>query len=209
MPSQDDSQHPSRSITHSSLIRGLKDRDDEAWRRLVHLYGPLVFHWCRKLGLRQADSADVMQEVFISVSRAAERFDADRRRGSFRGWLWTITRRKAIDLIRRRPTAMEPRGGTVALDRIMALADPSADATLDDNSDPTDAAQFRSLHQRGLNLVQAEFTTKTWQAFYRTAVQEHATSQVAAELEMSPAAVRKAKSRVLQRLRAVLGENED
>ena len=172
---------------------------------MVHLYGPLVFHWCGKLGLGHADAADVMQEVFFSVSRAAQRFQPDRQRGSFRGWLWTITRRKAIDLLRRRPTAVEPQGGTVALKRLESLADPWGD----DAPNPADESATRSLHLRGLALIQAEFTQKTWEAFYRAAVNEQPTAEIAEDLNMTPAAVRKAKSRVLRRLRAVLGEQAD
>ena len=191
----------SASMTHSSLIRGLQDNQQSAWRQLVHLYGPLVFHWCGKMGLKHADAADVMQEVFFSVCRAADRFDVDRRRGSFRGWLWTITRRKVIDLLRRRPVAAAA-GGTVALQRIEELADP-----YDDNSqDASERSIVLRVYRRGLELIESEFEPRSWQAFYRSAVNEEATADIAADLGMTPAAVRKAKSRVLRRLREALGD---
>jgi len=143
-----------------------------------------------------------MQEVFFSVSKAAPRFVVDRNRGTFRGWLWTITRRKAIDLIRRRPTAFMAEGGTMALKRIEHLPD-----NIDDEpNEITDASATLGLYRRGLAMIQAEFESKTWQAFYRSAVDEEATADIAADLKMSPAAVRKAKSRVLRRLRSVLGD---
>ncbi|MEZ6101764.1 MAG: hypothetical protein R3E01_22750 [Pirellulaceae bacterium] len=46
----------------------------------------------------------------------------------------------------------------------------------------------------------------TWDAFWRTAVLGQATADVADELGMTAAAVRKAKSRTLQRLRRQLGD---
>ena len=64
----------------------------------------------------------------------------------------------------------------------------------------------RSLFFRGLELIRAEFEPRTWQAFWRTAVDGQAPKDVAAELAMSPGAVRVAKSRVLHRLREELGD---
>jgi RNA polymerase sigma-70 factor (ECF subfamily) len=58
------------------------------------------------------------------------------------------------------------------------------------------------LYRRALDLIRGEFEERTWQAFWLTAVEGWDTSAVAAELEMSPVAVRIAKSRVLARLRA-------
>ena len=58
--------------------------------------------------------------------------------------------------------------------------------------------------KRTLAMVKGEFREKTWQAFYRTAVDGQTSQQVADELGMKAAAVRRAKSRVLTRLRDAL-----
>ena len=160
------------------------------------------------MGLKHADAADVMQEVFISVSRAADRFNPDRRHGSFRAWLWTITRRKAIDLLRRRPHAIAV-GGTVALQKLEQLAAEYDDSAPDNPSDVSEQSVTQGVYRRGLEMIQSEFETRTWQAFYRSAVNEEATADIAADLGVSQAAVRKAKSRVLRRLRAALGDQQD
>jgi len=57
-----------------------------------------------------------------------------------------------------------------------------------------------------LELVRGEFEERTWQAFWRAAVQGQAPADIATDLGMSPAAVRKVKSRVLRRLREELGD---
>src|SRR5262245_1478691 len=36
----------------------------EAWARFVHLYTPLLYYWARRLGLREEDAADLVQDVF-------------------------------------------------------------------------------------------------------------------------------------------------
>jgi DNA-directed RNA polymerase specialized sigma24 family protein len=50
--------------------------------------------------------------------------------------------------------------------------------------------------------VQAEFEERTWQAFWRATIDEEPTADIAADLGMSAGAVRKAKFRVLRRLRS-------
>jgi RNA polymerase sigma-70 factor (ECF subfamily) len=54
--------------------------------------------------------------------------------------------------------------------------------------------------------VRDEFEERTWQAFWLTAVEGRPADDVAADLGVSAAAVRKAKSRVLHRLKEELGE---
>ena len=62
------------------------------------------------------------------------------------------------------------------------------------------------LFARALELIRGEFEERTWTAFWRTAVEGQAAKDVAADLSMSPGAVRVAKSRVLHRLREELGD---
>ncbi len=60
------------------------------------------------------------------------------------------------------------------------------------------------LSQRAVELVRAEFEQHTWEAWWKTAVEGRPAADVAAEMGMSLAAVYKAKSRVLLRLRQEL-----
>src|SRR5438270_9944297 len=94
---------PSTGTTTSlSLLQRARGRDPEAWRRVVQLYSPLVFSWARRAGLGDADAADLVQEVWRAVVSALERFQRDRQSGTFRGWLWTVTRNKIHDHFRDR-----------------------------------------------------------------------------------------------------------
>jgi RNA polymerase sigma-70 factor, ECF subfamily len=98
--------------TSSGLLRRVKLQDAEAWRRLVRLYGPLVFLWCRQFGASGEDAADVAQEVWIAVAAKLADFRRDGPQHSFRGWLWTITRNKLRD--RRRDPEPSAAGGSDA-----------------------------------------------------------------------------------------------
>ena len=62
------------------------------------------------------------------------------------------------------------------------------------------------LFARALDLIRGEFEERTWAAFRLTAVEGRAARDVAADLAMTPGAVRVAKSRVLRRLREELGD---
>jgi RNA polymerase sigma-70 factor (ECF subfamily) len=53
-------------------------------------------------------------------------------------------------------------------------------------------------------LVKGDFSDDTWQAFWRLAVEGQSAPSIAAELGLSPSAVRQAKYRVLCRLREEL-----
>jgi RNA polymerase sigma-70 factor (ECF subfamily) len=184
--------------TSVSLLDRVRDRDAQAWRRLLHLYGPLVIRWCSHRGVWGQDADDIQQEVFHAVATGVEAFHRDRPGDSFRGWLRGITRHKLLDHFRRRQNQPEAQGGTDAHRRLQQVAEQE----LPDDS-PEDLS---SLYHRGLELVRGEFEEKTWQAFWRVAVDGQPPAVIAADLGVTPAAVRKAKSRVLHRLREEIGD---
>jgi RNA polymerase sigma-70 factor (ECF subfamily) len=188
--------------TSRSLLSRLKTDDAAAWNRLVVLYAPLVHHWCRQFGLPTREAADVLQDVFQSVAVNIDRFHRNAPGDSFRGWLRAITRSKVMDHFRRRAGEPEAAGGTEAQQRLgqFPAPDSSADEVL------SDQAPVRALFETALGLIRPEFEDRTWQAFWRTAVDDQPAPQVADELGMSSGAVRVAKCRVLQRLREELGE---
>ena len=74
--------------TRYTLLRRIRITDDRAaWTSFVDLYSPLVYRYCLRRGLQDADARDVVQEVFIRVGRGIERFEHDPARGQFRAWL--------------------------------------------------------------------------------------------------------------------------
>jgi RNA polymerase sigma-70 factor (ECF subfamily) len=191
----------SSSATSRSLLALVQANEAPAWERLVNLYAPLVFHWCRRRGLQDQDVADVLQEVFRSVVTHVGGFRKERPGDSFRGWLRRITQNKLHDHFRRRGREAPGPGGSSARDRLAQLPAPEpADDGL--GSDEGESILFA----RALDLVREEFADQTWAAFWRTAVEGRPAGDVAAELAMTPGAVRVAKCRVLRRLREELGD---
>ncbi|MDP6719668.1 MAG: sigma-70 family RNA polymerase sigma factor, partial [Pirellulaceae bacterium] len=56
------------SISTTLLVR-VQQMQPDAWARLVEVFGPIVYRWCRQSGLSGHDASDVVQEVFASVTR--------------------------------------------------------------------------------------------------------------------------------------------
>jgi RNA polymerase sigma-70 factor, ECF subfamily len=190
--------------TSSSLIERLRASEAEAWRTLIAIYGPVVYRWCRRLGVPRGDAADVTQEVFRSVAGQVGRFRRDSANDSFRGWLYTITRNKARDHFRRLQGRPRAAGGTDAQLQLNEVADPLADTS--DDLPATD--ERRLLAARILEQLRGEFGPDTMTAFWRMAIDGHAAADIAPDLGMTEKAVRQAKYRVLRRLRDAMQELE-
>src|SRR6478672_11321103 len=88
--------------TRASLLLRLRDsQDHEAWIEFVSLYEPVAYRLLRRHGLQDADAREVMQELFLAVSRSIERWDPAKERGTFRGWLRRVTRNLVINWLKR------------------------------------------------------------------------------------------------------------
>lgn len=186
-------------VTSASLLHKVQAREPEAWNRLVRLYSPLVFHWCRRAGLNAEDSADVLQNVFLGVATRVTDFRRETETDSFRGWLRTICRYKIADHFRAAANRPEATGGSTAHQNLMQFADSGDGEPNADDTNPTD--DRGRLLTAALEIVRRDFAPTTWEAFRLYAVQGKPATEVAATLGVSLDTVYQAKARVLRRLR--------
>lgn len=184
-----------------SLAVRLQENSAGAWAELVELYGPQVESWSASAGLKPAARADVAQEVFLAVHRGIGRFDSNRKGATFRGWLWRITRNAVLKALA--GTEARGRGGSTAVQQLAAI--PESWRSLSASEPPANAKDTRLLVQRALAQIKPNIEPQTWEAFWQTTVLGGSSTEVARALGMTPAAVRKAKSRTLHRLRQQLG----
>ncbi|MCI0642024.1 MAG: sigma-70 family RNA polymerase sigma factor [Gemmataceae bacterium] len=187
--------------TSRSLLARVHANDAAAWDRLVTLYAPLVWHWCRKMSLRPEDSADVFQEVFQAVATHIGSFRKEGPQDTFRGWLRTITKNKILDHFRAEKRQPQAAGGTDAQVRWAQIPENDWDGDAADEN-----AIYKQIYHRALELIQTDFEERTWRAFWRVVVDGCTPQEVGQELSLSPGAVRVAKCRVLHRLRQELGD---
>jgi RNA polymerase sigma-70 factor (ECF subfamily) len=191
--------------TRPSLLVRIRDaRDRDAWGEFVEIYAPLVYDMARRRGLQDADAADLTQDVLRSVSGAIGRLDYDPKKGSFRSWLFTVTRNALntfFELQRRTPRG----SGDMAVQSWLE-GQPSPD----EESALWDREYQQRLLTHAAEAVRPFFEDGTWQAFWQTAVLGKPGKDVAAGLGISVGAVYIAKSRVIarikERIRELLGE---
>jgi RNA polymerase sigma-70 factor (ECF subfamily) len=184
--------------TSHTLLNRVRQQEPAAWRRFSELYGPLAYRWCRAAGLQEPDAADVVQEVFRAVFQGIARFQRPERGPGLRGWLYTIARHKICDHFRRLQEEPAADGSPEAHEFFAQLPQLP-------ESDPTSADDYvAELSRRALSLIQTDFEPKTWQAFWAMTVDGRSAAETARQLGLTTAAVFKAKSRVLNRLRREL-----
>lgn len=181
------------SPTPVSLLGRLRAGTDRAaWDRFVDLYTPLLFSWSRQLGLTGEDAADLVQDVFARLVTELPAFEYDSSK-KFRGWLWTLARNRARD--RQRAAARRQAGP------LLADTDPVAH---DELAARTEDEYRRHLVRRLVEMLRPEFSDRVWQACWLTAAEGRTIPDVCRELGMTPAAVYRARVRVLGRLREEL-----
>ncbi len=180
--------------TRASLLVRIRDASNfHAWVEFVDLYAPLLDSYARRHGLQDSDAADLSQDILRNVVRSIGRLDYDRNKGSFRGWLLTVARNEIFKL-NRKNKRNEGTGGSQFQELLSQQAAPQCD------DDDEREHQLR-LFQLAVGKVRPQFQDKTWQAFWRTVVDEQSVEHAADSLSMSVGAVYIARSRVTARIR--------
>jgi RNA polymerase sigma-70 factor (ECF subfamily) len=184
------------SDTSASLLERLRQQPDAAsWQRFVDLYTPLLQGWLRRNLVPANDVDDLVQDVMEVLVRELPNFRYDRARGSFRGWLRTITVNRLRMFWRSRQSRPLATGDSEIARKLGELEDPHSQL-----SQLWEREHDQHVARRLMKLIESEFEPATWKAFQRLALDGAAPTAVAAELGLSLNAVYLARYRVLKRL---------
>jgi RNA polymerase sigma factor (sigma-70 family) len=179
------------SRTSVSLLGRLKNEvaDPADWAEFVGRYGPLIYGWCRRMKLQEADAEDVTQDVLTKLASKLRSFRYDPSL-SFRAYIKTLTHYAWCDFIeaRRRRGAV----GWEELDEVVAR---------DDLQEQLADAFDRELLEAAMDRVRVRVEPRTWEAFRLTALEGLAGARAAEQVGMEVATVFKAKSKVQRMLR--------
>jgi RNA polymerase sigma-70 factor (ECF subfamily) len=167
-----------------------------AWMRLTEIYSPLLEAILTRYRLQPADVEDLIQEVFLTLSRELPQFEHSGRTGAFRSWLRTIVVHRLRNFWRSQKYEPLAKGGSAWADELDQLADESSAASREWNIE-----HDRHVMGRLLEHIRPQFEPKTWEAFRRQMFDGQRADIVAAELEMPLNSVYVARSRVLSALR--------
>jgi len=89
-----------RSATDEAIMGAITERDETALAALYERHGETLRSIIESVIHEQAEAEDVLQETLLQVWKQARNYAP--RVGKPLGWLTTITRRRAIDRLRRR-----------------------------------------------------------------------------------------------------------
>lgn len=152
--------------TRLSLLSRLKNWDDrESWNDFFNTYWKVIFCAARKAGLTEAESEDVVQETIICVCRKMPEFTYDPKVGSFKNWLWQLTRWRIHDQFRKRlplqatgrPAARDE-DGTDLIAQVPDQAGPVLEAAWDEEWES-------NLFEAALERVKRKVNPKAYQIF--------------------------------------------
>jgi len=180
----------------SLLVRLRNRRDQQSWEEFYAIYRPLIFRTAKGRGLQDADAAELTQEVFMAVASAIEKWDPNPELGSFRGWLFRITRNLMINWLAYRRRHPQGAGDSDMQKLLAEQPDPRGE-----DSDVFDREYRRQAFAWAAEQIRNEFKPVTWQAFWLTGVENRPVTEVADQLKISAGAVYIARSRVMARLR--------
>lgn len=186
--------------TNYSLISRVKDLGDgTSWVEFLRIYQPVVFRMAKRRGLQDADADDVIQQVFVSISQSIDRWTRADGSPPFRAWLTTVARNAITKALSRRP-------------RDLATGSTSVAELLKDQPDSSElTAELLSAARREVVLwaseqIQREFTTETWEVFWKTSIEGTSIAEVAASTGRSVGAIYVARHRVMSRLKEKVAE---
>ena len=183
--------------TRASLLFRLRDsRDQQAWATFLEIYQPLIYRLARQRHMQDADAREVTQEVLLRVAGAIDQWETDRSRGTFRGWLTTITRNLVVNFLINR--SRHPRGSGDSEFRRKFDEVPAPEI---DESVLFDVEVKRQIFRWAAEQIRHEFRETHWQAFWKTAVGGQSPANVASELGISVGLVYVSRNRIMKRLR--------
>jgi RNA polymerase sigma-70 factor (ECF subfamily) len=166
--------------------------DEAAWAEFVERYGRVIYDWCRRQRLQEADAEDVTQGVLTKLAVQMRTFRYDPAK-SFRGWLWTVTRNAVKDWC---STAAR----SVAFDKDFFQRLAATDELPEELNSAFDLELLDEAYAR----VRGQVIAKTWEAFRLTALEGVSGPDAATRLAMSVGSVYMARSNVQKRIREEL-----
>jgi|TARA_B100000959_G_scaffold182154_1_gene190445 RNA polymerase sigma-70 factor (ECF subfamily) len=189
--------------TRSSLINRLKATiNGKSWEDFFQTYWELIFNVARRAGLSEADAQDIVQETIVKVHKSLDRFQYNRNRGSFKGWLCSVTRSRLAEYFKKKQKRLPLNQPFDDL-----IGDPAAEV-----ADPKgleleriwDEEWQKNIIQTALKRLKQTVSPKQFQIYKCHCIDEWSVKEVCKALNVNRAQVYMAKQRVGKLFKAEL-----
>ena len=185
------------STIETSLLVSAKSGEQEAWEKIVFVFGRVVYAWIRRYGAPRSEAADLRQLVFESVFKNLDKFRRESDGDTFRGWLRTIARNKVVDYWRRKnriPKTATDQQIEICLNRI-AIEQHSGLHEL------SSVGENREIIARILEFAKLKIRDDHWNIFFEIVMGKKSREEIAKEYSFTRAYVDVIFSRVVSKLR--------
>lgn len=187
--------------TRATLLDRMKDwKDQSSWQEFFDTYWKLIYGVARKGGLSDAEAQDVVQETMVSVAKQMPQFKYDPAIGSFKAWLFKLTRWRIVDQLRKRGPIVrhhESSGETARTATIEGFAD---EKSADFNA-IWEADWAKTVLDAAMNRIKSRLDPQKFQIFDFYVNREWPPEKVAQTFNVSVNQVYIAKNRVTEMLR--------
>src|SRR5262245_36002423 len=151
--------------------------DQAAWGEFVRRYGPVIYRWCRRRQLQEADAQDVTQAVLGKLAGKMRTFTYDPAQ-SFRAYLKTLTRYAWCDFLQAHKRPGAGAGGSDVLQFLETVE--AGDDLAQHLNEQFDQELLTAAQAR----VRERVEPHTWEAFRLTAQDGLSGADVAGRLGM-------------------------
>jgi RNA polymerase sigma-70 factor (ECF subfamily) len=177
------------------LVRRVRARDEEAFRKLFRRYGPVTNGLALRMVRQPFVAEEIVQEAFLALWRDPSAYREER--GTFRSWLMSTVHHRAVDAIRREE----------AQRRRSREADPGNLIQEDIGQAVVEEADLASWRDRVLSALQ-EIPAEQRQVLMMMYFEGKTQAQVADELDLPLGTVKSRTLLGMRRLRGLLVEAE-
>ena len=196
--------------TRASLLERLRLwSDDKSWTEFFEMYWKLLYKTGRLGGLSPIETEEMVQDTIIAVAQHMPgfRYKPSSEGGSFKNWLFNLTRWRIRDQIRRR----------VRNERVVSFNSPKFVGDGDEPGEILDPfwnkleAQWeadwaKTLMEGALGLLKTRVDPARYQIFHLQAIKNWSPLKVARHLGVSISQAYTIKSRLGKELKAIVRE---
>lgn len=180
-------------MNESYIIELIRKRDDRGMEELLLHYGPLIRYVVAPIVKDPHDREDCVSEIAMRIWEKIELFDD--MRGSWTGWITSVTRNTAFNKVRSQRSQTLNTNNLTTLDEAQNLP-----ATEPGPEEQVLRAEQKAALAKAIDML----STPDRVLFYRKYYYLQSTAQIASELGMTQRAVEGRLYRLKQKLRKKL-----